>query len=298
MLQNLIITQVTGRTNSFHMYEKELFDETLDINSTNNYEISIQVGLDGFSFCLLDRLRNRFVMFRDYRLSGNENSISEEVKKISGKDEFLTKEYRRYRIVYSFEQSTLVPTSLYDPAIKNEYFGLNHSLDDNFVVSNNKLTSPDAYLLFGLRKEILDLSINLFPDASLSHQVRPLLESSFRQARGPGDNYIRAHFDRGFFTLIIIRNNELIFLNTFRVRNDSDILYYMMNTLTRFSIGSEQPVHISGRVMKFDELYNNLLGYIKTIIFSVPEGDFAMSYIFDEMGTHQYCNLFNIVNCV
>ena len=279
------------------MYEKELFDETLDINSTNNYEISIQLGLDGFSFSLLDKLRNRFVMFRDYRLNGNEKSLADELKTISDTDEFLTREYRRYRIVFSFEQSTLVPSALYDPAIKNEYFGLNHRLDNNYIVSNNKLSIPDAYLLFGVRKDIFDLSVSLFPDASLSHQVKPLLDSSFRHARGSGENFIRAHFDHGFFTLLIIRDKELRFFNTFRVRNDSDILYYMMNTFSRFSIDSEQPVYISGRIMKFDELYNNLLAYIKTIRFTVPEGDFSMSYIFDEMETHQYCNLFSIVNC-
>ena len=32
----------------------ELFDETLDINSTENYELSVQVSPDGLSFCLLD----------------------------------------------------------------------------------------------------------------------------------------------------------------------------------------------------------------------------------------------------
>lgn len=279
------------------MYEKELFDETLDINSTNNYEISIQLGLNGFSFCLLDNLRNRFVMFRDYKLSGKESGLVNEIKEITAKDEFLSREYRRYRIVFSFEQSTIVPASLYDPAIKDKYFELNHRLEDNYVVSNNRLTNPDAYLLFGVRKDIFDLSVNLFPDASLSHQVKPLLHSSFRQARKNKDRYVRIHFDPGFFTLVIIKDDDLQFFNSFRVRSDSDILYYLMNSFNRFKITDGHVVYLSGHISKFDDLYNNMLRYIKTLKFAVPEGDFSMSYIFDEMGTHQYCNLFNIVNC-
>lgn len=279
------------------MYEKELFDETLDINSTNNYEISIQLGLNGFSFCLLDNLRNRFVMFRDYKLSGKEPALLDEIKDITDKDEFLSREYRRYHIVFGFEQSTIVPASLYDPAIKDKYFQLNHKLEDNYIVSNNRLASPDAYLLFGVRKDIFDLSVSLFPDASLSHQVKPLLHSSFRQARKTKDQYVRVHFDHGFFTLIIINDDDLQFFNTFRVRSDSDILYYMMNSFNRFKIKDDHVVYLSGYISKFDDLYNNMLMYIKTLKFTVPEGDFSMSYIFDEMGTHQYCNLFNIVNC-
>jgi len=279
------------------MYEKELFDETLDINSTNNYEISIQLGLNGFSFCLLDNLRNRFVMFRDYKLSGREPGLVDEIKDIAAKDEFLSREYRRYRIIFSFERSTLVPASLYDPAIKNKYFELNHKLEDNYVVSNNRLTNPDSYLLFGVRKDIFDLMVNLFPDASLSHQVKPLLHSSFRQARKTKDQYVRVHFDQGFFNIMIIRDDDLQFFNTFRVRSDSDILYYLMNSFNRFMITDDRVVHLSGYISKFDDLYNNMLRYIKTLKFAAPEGDFSMSYIFDEMGTHQYCNLFNIVNC-
>ncbi|MDT8402408.1 MAG: DUF3822 family protein [Bacteroidales bacterium] len=279
------------------MYEKELFDETLDINSTNNYEISIQLGLNGFSFCLLDNLRNRFVMFRDYKLSGKEAGIINEIRDIAEKDEFLSREYRRYRIVFNTEQSTIVPASLYDPAAKNEYFELNHALRDNYLVANNKLTEPDAYLLFGVRKDIFDLAINLFPDASVAHQLKPLLNSSFRQARKNKDRYIRVHFDNGFFTLILVADNDLQFFNTFRVRNDSDILYYLMNTFNHFKVEKDHKVYLSGSIFKFDDLYNNLLRYIKTLKFATPEGDFSMSYIFDEMASHQYCNLFNIVNC-
>ena len=49
----------------------ELFDETLDINSTENYELSIQVSPDGLSFCLLDSVRNKFVLFRSFGAEDN-----------------------------------------------------------------------------------------------------------------------------------------------------------------------------------------------------------------------------------
>lgn len=279
------------------MYEKELFDETLDINSTNNYEISIQLGLDGFSFCLLDNLRNRFVMFREYNLSGREESIARQVEAIAGSDEFLSREYRKYRLVFNLEQSTIVPAALYDPAIKNDYFMLNHSLEDDYTVSNNKLVNPDAYLLFGIRKDIFDIACRLFPEASLTHQAKPLLHSSFRDARKVSGRYIRVHIDRGFFTLILIKDDTLQFFNTFRVRNDSDILYYLLNSFNRFNIPAEETVHLSGDILKYDELYNNMLRYSSTLRFAKPQGDFSLSYIFDEMATHRYCNLFNIVSC-
>ena len=42
----------------------ELFDETLDINSTGNYELSVQMSSSGFAFAILDSIRNKYVMIR------------------------------------------------------------------------------------------------------------------------------------------------------------------------------------------------------------------------------------------
>ena len=37
----------------------ELFDETLDINSTENYELSLEISPQGLTFSLLDSIRNK-----------------------------------------------------------------------------------------------------------------------------------------------------------------------------------------------------------------------------------------------
>ncbi len=279
------------------MHEKELFDETLDINSTNNYEISIQVNLNGFSFSLLDHLRNRFVMLREYSMNGREDDLVRQVNEIVNNDEFLGRSYRRYRIIFSFERNTIVPAGLYDPALKDHFFTLNHNLGDDFVVSNNKLTEPDAYLLFDVRSDLLDLTATLFPEATLSHQVRPLLSDSFMASGRISGRYVRVNIEDTYFNIVIIHGKDLEFFNTFRYRSSSDILYYLMNTFEQFSIGNDQTVWLSGNISRNDELYNNMSGYIKTLKFSRPEGPFSLSYIFDDLGVHRYSNLFSIVNC-
>ena len=280
------------------MYEKELFDETLDINSTNNYDISIQVSLNGFSFSLLDTLLNRFVMLREYRLSGKEAEISEEIREIINKDEFLEKPYRRYHIIFSFERNTLVPSGLFDPALKDDYFRLNHPIKEGYVVSNNKLLNPDSVLLFDLRKDLLDLLIQVFPEASLSHQIRPLLNSLYLKTNKRSGKYIQINIEDTYFNIFVITGNELLFFNTFRYRNTSDILYFTFFTFENLNLGKDETLHLSGQIEKNDELYNGLIKYNSSIRFVKPEGSYSMSYIFDNIDIHRYTNLFNIVNCV
>lgn len=279
------------------MHERELFDETLDINSTNNYEISIQVSLNGFSFCLLDLLRNRFVMLRDYKLNGRPGEISSQVMEILNNDEFLGRQYRRYRVIFSFMQTTMVPAALYDPALKNEYFTLNYTLDEGHVVSNNHIEEPDSFLLFDVRKELLDLLVTAFPEASLSHQVRPLLHGAFTRARSVRERFIQINIEDTYFNLVVIEERKLRFFNTFRFRNSSDILYYLMHTFEQLGIKGDEPVWVSGNIEINDDLHISLSKYVKTIKFAEPSGSFSLSYIFDTIGIHRYINLFNIASC-
>jgi hypothetical protein len=73
----------------------ELFDETLDINSTDNYELSIQSGSDVFSYCLLDTIRNKFVLLRSFEPEDSKPFNAEKIKDILNKDDFLIRKYRK-----------------------------------------------------------------------------------------------------------------------------------------------------------------------------------------------------------
>lgn len=44
----------------------ELFDETLDINSTENYELMIQASPDELTFSIFDNIRNKYVLLRSF----------------------------------------------------------------------------------------------------------------------------------------------------------------------------------------------------------------------------------------
>jgi len=280
------------------MYEKELFDETLDINSTNNYEISIQVSLNGFSFCLLDIHRNKFVMLREYRISGRDDELAKQVGEIILKDDFLARSYHKYRLVYVFEKNTLVPAGLFDPAVKDDYFTLNHKLEENYIVSNNRLMEPDSVLLFDIRQDLQDALIKAFPEASLSHHLKPLLHTCFGNAAKSKERYIHLNIEDTYFNILLIDKGKMEFINTFRYRNSSDILYYLLFTFEKLGIGKDEQVHLTGLTDKGDELYNNMSDYVSRILFEKPVGNWSLSYVFESVGIHRYSNLFNIVNCV
>ena len=131
------------------MHDLSLLDETLDINITRSYHLSIQIDLNGFSFCILDSTRNKYVALNHYSLKKEEEAVPEEIREIFGKDEFLNQEYKSVKIIWQSERSTLVPEPLFNKENLNDYFTFNHpKREGEEEIIYNRIRTVEAYVVF------------------------------------------------------------------------------------------------------------------------------------------------------
>jgi hypothetical protein len=275
----------------------ELFDETLDINATENYELSVQASPDGFAFCLLDTIRNKFVLIRAFEPEENKYLIADKISELIEKDDFLRKHYKKVNILTPSPKFTLVPAQLFDPGKKDEYFVFNHLFDESKIIMSNKISDPDLFLVFSVSRQMCDLLNNFYPGVHLIHQVKPLLNHISHKRKNANGNYIHIHVERDFFNLIIFDHNNLKFCNTFSYRNITDILYFTLNVFKNLDIKQEETIYFSGIAEKYDDLTSGFSIYVRNIKFAEPSGNFTFSYVFNDMDLHRYLNLFSVVNC-
>jgi Protein of unknown function (DUF3822) len=275
----------------------ELFDETLDINSTENYELSLQAGPDGFSFSLLDTIRNKFVLLRSFEPEDNKYFNAGRINEILGKDDFLTRRYKKVNLVMPSPKFTIVPAPLFDPGKKDEYFAFNHQINDGNIIISNKLYDPEAFLVFAVPKDIYDLMCSFHPGIVPFQQLKPLLNHVSHSRKIINGNYIHIHVEREFFNLIIFDHNVMKFCNSFKYRNITDILYFVLSVFKKLAINQEETIYLSGLTEKYDDLSSNLSIYIRNVKFSEPAGNFTFSYVFNDTALHRFINLFSIVNC-
>jgi hypothetical protein len=275
----------------------ELFDETLDINSTENYELSIQVSPDGLSFCLLDSIRNKFILIRSFGAEENKYFNADKISELLLKDDFLTKRYKKVHCVMPSSKFTLVPTPLFDPGKKVEYFTFNHTMKDDHIVLVDKISDPDAFLVFSVSRSISELINSVYPGVYPHHHIKLLLDHTSSIRKSVNGNYIHVHVERDYFNLIIFNNNILKFCNSFAYRNISDILYYVLNAFKNLDIKQEETIYFSGITEKYDDLSSSFSLYIRNIRFAEPSGNFTFSYVFNDTELHRFMNLFNVVNC-
>ena len=275
----------------------ELFDETLDINSTENYELSIQVGPDALSFCLLDSVRNKFVMIRSFDAEENKYLNADKISELLHHDDFLLKRYKKINCVMPSPRFTIVPSPLYDPAKKSEYFTFTHNPEEGSVVLADKTSDPDAFLVYSISKPISEVIKNTYPGSRLHHHVKLLLDYTSLTRKSMIGNYLHVHVERDFFNLIVFNDTILKFCNSFSYRNISDILYFVLNVFKNLDIKQEETIHLSGLTEKYDDLSSSFSLYIRNIKYAEPSGNFTFSYVFNDLELHRFINLFTVVNC-
>ncbi|HEX7493682.1 MAG TPA: DUF3822 family protein [Bacteroidales bacterium] len=275
----------------------ELFDETLDINSTENYVLSVQISPDGLTFCILDSVRNKYILIRSFVAEDNKYFNTEKITELISKDDFLIRHYKKVNFVIPSRKFTLVPAPLYDPGKKDEYFTFNHTLEEGNIVMVNKVIDPDAFIVFSVPKPIIEILNNFYPGIYPCHHIKLLLDHTSSSRKSVNGNYIHIHVERDFFNLIVFNDNLLEFCNSFAYRNISDMLYYVLNVFKKLDIKQEETIYLSGLTEKYDDLSSTFSLYIRHIKFAEPSGNFTFSYVFNDTELHRFLNLFCVVNC-
>lgn len=281
------------------MHDIRFLDETLDLNKTNSYHLSIQAGLDGFSFVILNPVTYKYIAIKhcSYTEKFPEDKYPGHLEELFRKDEFLSKEYDSIYCIWQNPRTTLLPSPLFEKEKLKQYFEFNQTLHDLEELHVNHIKNPDAYLVFPIHHEIANVFIRHFPQLKFFNQATPFIEYTLQNQENEYDSaYLNLQKD--FYDIVIIRNRSLILHNTFKFRNEQDLIYFIMNVFDKLHLNPETcPVHLSGMIEKNSGMAEIVKKFIKSVNFAKPDTRFQYSHTFDKIPDHFFIHLFNLYNC-
>ncbi|NLA48285.1 MAG: DUF3822 family protein [Bacteroidales bacterium] len=279
------------------MPAQDLIDETFDVYSSLNYELTMQISPAGFAYCILDTIRNRYVLLRLRDPDSNKAMTAEKTEETIISDSLLAASFKKINLILPSPKSTLVPSPLFDPGKEEEYFNLNLVKEGNEIVLYNKIAEPDAFVIFSVPEWLTGLTGKYFPSAKPCHHATPLIDQALHLSKDEPGKLVQVHLERDYFNLLILEHGSLKFYNTFIYKNPNDIMYYLFNVCKTMGIKREENVWFSGLTSSHDELFLQIQEYQKNIKFMFPSGNFSFSYVFNELELHRYLNLFSITGC-
>lgn len=282
-------------------------DSGLNYLFTNNYELSIRLLPDGFSYSIFDTERNRFLALEEYQLLTGlrfpDVMLSDDYQhwldKIINSNYLLKESFNNVFVLAGGAKYTLIPVPLYDSSKNRMYLSFNHTLSDNELVCNDMIAAPETYLLYSIPVPVNEWISKNFPSARRFHVCSSLIRSFFTQFRGGSPvTRILANIQSEILDILVFKGSEFQLCNSFHYSADTDLLYYLLFVTEQLKINTEgATLFVSGRFENNSELAGLLKTYFRFVELIPEANEFKFSAVFDDAPLHQYYDLLNVTLC-
>ncbi|UZO80051.1 DUF3822 family protein [Aquimarina sp. ERC-38] len=233
------------------------------------YDLSIQISLNGFSFCI----QNEFSGIEKIEQVYFENQqtperLLEKLNIIYKEHPFLIKNFATVTVVYQNELFSLVPKSLFDENQPELY--LNYSvrtLPTDFIAFDN-LEKEEAVMVYVPYVNINNFFFETYGSFSYYHSQSILLKTLRSQSIFTSDTHLICNLLPDSFELILLIAGKIVVVNSFYYQNEEDFLYYHLFTAEQYELDPEQfQLHLIGLTANLEKepIYQLTKKYIRKI---------------------------------
>jgi len=281
------------------MREINSIDESFDLKHTSEYHLSIQIGLDGFSFCILNIRKHKYIVFQHIPLVvGKLQFLAKKVESIFEAEEILNASYQSVSISYSTNNATLIPKEYSDPSNLMKIAALTNEISRNEDIRAEDLPGFNYKLVYSYPKELMTFLNRKYTEFQFMHKSVPLLSATNNQ-RNEKKNSLLINFENKYIRMVAIRGTQIEIYNSFYFKNETDFLYYTLNIWQSLQFDPERDEILIGGFVADDSSYVRLLKkYVSNIHFLKPSIDFNYGNLFDKIQKHQVISLLNTYLCV
>ncbi len=213
-------------------------------------ELSILVSRYGLSFLFKDKNPSQSKFFEYLFEQTNPFEIENKLKKIFQERPVLTRQFKNIRIIHHNNLNTLVPIELFNEKNPEEYLKFNIKLlefDRAHFDTIDSLEIANVYIPFA---NINNLFLDYYDEIDFFHSATIFIEKidktrSQKEVLSLYDVYLNV-FHRDF-QMLIYKNEDLIFFNSFEFSTNDDFLYFFFFVLETLKIPENKAeFHIAG----------------------------------------------------
>lgn len=254
----------------------DLNTKSFDLEKTNEYILSIQVSLDGFSFSVFNPLENKIIAFKCTPLKiSNDNLILRHFGDWLREEELLQKKYLKTILVYFTIEFSLIPENLYCSQLVKEATKRLISEDKlkKTVINTINGLSSEAKIVFHVPKNLNDMILQTFNSPVLIHPVQLIGREI---PNGNKKNKVILLYHNKSCILVAGRGNQILLANGFITGHINDLVYYVLNVIMQLNLNAkETEFYLSDALVKNEKLEQLFQPYFQEISYLSPAGSFA-----------------------
>ncbi len=263
--------------------------------------LSIELSLDGFSYCVLDAGRFCYIALESYAFQDvkEPNELSPVLDELVREKLLLTASYQRISLAFNTPEVTLVPSELFSYSKKNKYLNLNTYQQEESEIRVDKLNNLGAFGVYPIPKQLLNKINFLFPACRIRHISTSLIENLLYMVRyGRFSPQLVIHVQKGQFQILFFEKQNLVFYNSYRYQTWDDLFYYLFFVLEQLGLDAEKiDLALYGEISIESDLYKKIRLYFKTFCFGPRNDLYKYSEAFDDIPHHYFYNLLSLNAC-
>ncbi|RKN78168.1 DUF3822 family protein [Ulvibacterium marinum] len=238
-------------------------------------KLSIQVSLNGLSFCILDTIKNTVLLSekKTFDITLTPYKLLKEVKDLFKKHSISQKEFSEVIVIHQNKLFGLVPKPLFNPEELPNYIKFNAKILASDHIDFDEIAGYDMVNVYVPFVNINNYIYELFGDFIFKHIGTVLIESLLKNHTNGKSPVCYVHVSEKNMDIVIISQKKLLLYNSFSFDTKEDFLYYLLFALEQLNLDAESVIlRLFGSIEEDDEIYALCYEYIKHISIFVPTG--------------------------
>ena len=244
-----------------------------DIADKNFKKLSIQVSLNGLSFCVADSVSHK-LLYSDsliFKEELNPLSLLTELEKLFIKHNLHQKQFDEVVVVHRNTLFGLVPKSLFDANEIANYLQFNTKILPTDVLAYDEVDNHDIVNVYVPYMNINNYVYDIHGEFTYMHNGTVLIQSLLTNYGNTNDAVCYAHVSKKQLDVTVISQRKLLLFNSFSYDTKEDFAYYLLFVLEQLDLNAaDVPVKLFGEIEEDDAIYTLCYNYIQNISIFAP----------------------------
>lgn len=251
----------------------EKINNTPEDSTSNYHKLSIQVSLNGLSFCVLDTISNRILISEgenfDQELSPYETQKRlADLFKAHAVQDFV---FSEVVAIHKNNMFGLVPKALFNANELANYLKFNTKILANDQIEYDEIESHEMVNVYVPFTNINNYIYDLFGEFEFKHHGTVLVQTLLNIQSASNEPICYVHISKQQMDITVISQKKLQFYNSFHFMTKEDFIYHLLFTLEQLKLDTESiKLRLFGAIEEDDDLYSMAYTYIQNVAIFIP----------------------------
>ena len=229
------------------------------LNSIDN-NLNLKICPDGISYVITDE-NQRILLRQEFNIPVGTATDMRIFEHFFSQPELQILS-ENVNIAYESNEYQLIPNDLFSENDLKMVFNLEHGASENESIIYKVLPKWGAHFAFRMPTKILSFFEEKYPEAEIEHHILKLLKKRINK----NESALFLNIRKGIVDILAVQNHELLLLNSFQVKTNEDICYFVLNAYEKLQLDKESfLLRIDLNSTVNEELISLLKQYVKEL---------------------------------